>query len=271
MRLLQQLVVVGVASLVGSLAVDAVGGNPVLTLVVGVAAAVLAVFAYRWIVRRTEKRPVEEVSRPGSVRAVGLGAVVGLGLFAAVIAVIALFGGYAVDGWGSASGAVTLFGFMVAAATTEELMFRGVLFRVVEGRLGTWGALALTGLLFGLMHLFNPNASLWGAVAIAVEAGGMLGAAYVATRRLWLPIGLHFGWNFAESGIFSTVVSGNDDTHGLLDGVVSGNTLLTGGEFGPEASVVAVLAGVLVTVFFMRLARRRGTIRSRRTPAPVGR
>ncbi|GAA1041222.1 type II CAAX endopeptidase family protein [Virgisporangium ochraceum] len=269
MRLVKQLAVVGLAAFLGSLAVNAVDGNPGLTLVLGVAAAVLAIVAYRWIVRRTERREVGELSRPGAVRATGLGALLGIGLFAAVIGVIALLGGYTVDGRGPVGGAVTALGFMAAAATTEELIFRGVLFRIVEERLGTWGALLLTGLLFGLMHLANPDASLWGALAIAVEAGGMLGAAYVATRRLWLPIGLHFGWNFAEAGIFGTVVSGTGEKEGLLDGTMSGSMLLTGGDFGPEASLAAVVAGLVMTAAFLTLARRRGHLTPVRRRARV--
>ncbi len=127
---------------------------------------------------------------------------IGFAMFAAVIVNIALMGGYHVHGLGSVSGAVGMVGFMAAAAVTEELMFRGLLFRLVEERLGTWLSLLLTGVLFGLMHLLNPDASLWGATAIAIEAGFMLAACYAATRNLWVPIGLHFGWNFAAGGIF---------------------------------------------------------------------
>lgn len=264
MRLLKQLVVVAVVAFGGSQAVAAVDGNTFLTLTFGVATAVLSLLAYAWVVRKTEKRDPDEVGRRGAAKALGRGTVLGLGLFAAVILNIALLGDYRVAGWGSVSGAIALLGFMAAAATTEELLFRGVLFRNVEKRFGTWIALSGTGLLFGLVHLFNPHASLWGAVAIAIEAGGMLGAAYVATRRLWLPIGLHFGWNWAEGGLFGTGVSGTDGPQGLLHGVTSGPTLITGGDFGPEASLYSVLAGLIVTVVFMMLARRRGHLVPRR-------
>ncbi len=140
-------------------------------------------------------------------------------MFGCVIANIYLLGDYKVHGFGSLTGAVALFGFMAGAAVTEELMFRGLLFRLVERGLGTYIALALSGAVFGAVHLLNQDATLVGGVAIAIEAGGMLAAAYAATRSLWLPIGLHFGWNFAESGIFGTEVSGNGDTHapGRLD------------------------------------------------------
>ena len=110
----------------------------------------------------------------------------------AVVGVSTAFLGadYHVVGLGSVTGAVGLLGFMTAAAVTEELLFRGVLFRVVEERTGTWIALLLSGAVFGAGHLFNPDASVWGAIAIAVEAGFMLAACYAATRTLWVPIGL---------------------------------------------------------------------------------
>ncbi|MEU2339345.1 CPBP family intramembrane glutamic endopeptidase [Streptomyces sp. NPDC013172] len=264
MRVFWQLLAVAAVSLAGGQAVAAVDGNGFLSLVLGLLTAVAAVCVYRWVVRRTEHRPVTEVARDGARAAVGRGALIGVAVFTGVIMNIALLGDYTVHGMGSVTGAVGLVGFMAAAAATEELLFRGVLLRIVEERFGTWIALTSTGALFGTMHLFNKDATLWGALAIAIEAGGMLGAAYVATRSLWLPIGLHFGWNFAESGLFGTEVSGNGAQHGLLDATTSGARLVTGGEFGPEASVYSVLLGVLVTLAFLRLARRRSHLMPRR-------
>jgi membrane protease YdiL (CAAX protease family) len=269
MRLLKQLLAVAAVAFVGGQAVAAVQGNAILALVLGLATAVLAVFVYVRVVRWSERRAPEEVAAKGAVTATGRGVLIGVGMFVAVIANIALMGGYRVDGMGSVSGAVGLFGFMAAAAVTEELLFRGILFRITEERFGTWPALALTGLLFGLSHLLNKDASLWGAIAIAVEAGGMLAAAYAATRTLWVPIGLHFGWNFAQGGIFGAEVSGTGTSKGLLHGVTKGSTLVTGGEFGPEASVYTVAIGVLLTIVFMWLAHRRGNLVPRRRSARV--
>jgi len=260
MRLLKQLGTVFVVALVGSQAIAAVDGSWLLTLVVGTATAALALVAYAWVVRRTEHRPPTEVGRDGAGSATARGLLLGVLMFGAVIACIALTGGYRVAGAGSVGVAVGLLGFTAAAAVTEELLFRGVLLRVVEERAGTGVALVLTAVLFGGMHLANPDATVWGAVAIAVEAGGMLGAAYAATRTLWLPIGLHFGWNIAAAGIFGTEVSGSDAAQGLLEGVTSGPVLLSGGTFGPEGSVFAVLAGAALTAVFLRIAHRRGRI-----------
>ncbi|WP_326658348.1 CPBP family intramembrane glutamic endopeptidase [Streptomyces sp. NBC_00385] len=267
MRVVWQLGAVAAVAMIGGQCVAAVDGNPWLTLVLGLLTAVLAVPVYRWVVGRTERRPVTELSREGAGAGVGRGVLIGVALFGAVIANIALLGHYEVDGLGTVPGAIGLIGFMAAAAVTEELLFRGVLFRLVEERAGTWIALALTGALFGLAHLFNPDADLWGAVAIAIEAGGMLAAAYAATRTLWLPIGVHFGWNFAASGIFSTEVSGNDTQQGLLDAVTSGPKLITGGAFGPEGSVYSVVFGMVMTAAFMWLAHRRGHVVPRRRRA----
>jgi uncharacterized protein len=260
MRLVLQLVVVVLVSLAGSQAVAAANWNVPLTLALGLATAVLGIFAYRWIVRRTERRDPVELAGKGAGGALGRGVLIGLAMFGAVILNIWFLGDYRVTGWGSASGALALFGFTAAAAVTEELLFRGVLFRVVEGWIGTWLALVLTSVLFGASHLFNPNATVWSALAIAIEAGGMLGAAYAATRTLWVPIGLHFGWNLAEGAIFGTDVSGKTGPGGLLHGVLSGPSALSGGEFGPEASVYTLVAGVLLTAAFMWLAGRRGNI-----------
>ncbi|MFD9504625.1 CPBP family intramembrane glutamic endopeptidase [Streptomyces sp. NPDC060035] len=267
MRFVWQLAAVVAVSFVGNQAVAAVQDDPWLSLAVGLLVSVLAVLVYGWVVRRTEHRPSTEVARTGAGPAIGRGALMGVAMFGAVIANIALLGHYEIDGLASVQGAVGLFGFMAVAAVTEELLFRGVLFRIVEEYAGTWIALTLTGTLFGLMHLLNPHADLWGAIAIAIEAGGMLGAAYAATRTLWVPIGLHFGWNFAAAGIFSTEVSGNNTPQGLLDTVTSGPKLITGGDFGPEGSVYAVLAGVLMTAAFLWLAHRRGNLVPRRRRA----
>jgi membrane protease YdiL (CAAX protease family) len=257
-RLVWQLVAVLAVSFLGSQGLALVGDNPWLALVVGLATAVLAVLVYAWVVRRTEHRDVVEVSREGAVSGLGWGTLLGVALFALVIVNLAFLGSYTVHGLGTVTGAVGLVGFMAAVAVGEELMFRGVLFRIIEGWTGTWIALTVTSLLFGLAHLINPNASLWGALAIAVEAGGMLTAAYVATRKLWVPIGLHLGWNIAGSAIFSTEVSGNNTPQGLLDASTSGPMLITGGEFGPEGSVYSIVFCVAAAAVFIRMAYRRG-------------
>ncbi|MCF3124175.1 hypothetical protein IPZ68_31365 [Streptomyces arenae] len=91
------------------------------------------------------------------------------------------------------------------------------------------------GVLFGASYRLNPDAGLLGAAAaVAVEAGGMLTAAYIATRSLWLPMSPHFGRHFTEACLFSAEVSGNGTSEGLLDVGMSGPALLAGGGSGPR-------------------------------------
>jgi membrane protease YdiL (CAAX protease family) len=233
---------------------------PLVALVVGPGLAALVLWLYSWFVRRFEQRPVDELARPHALRQVLGGATGGLALALAAIVTIALLGGYQITGWGTVAGALTVLGMMCAVAVVEEVVFRGVILRLLQRRYGTWIALAASAMLFGLLHLLNPGATLWGAVAIAVEAGLMLGAAFVATGSLWLPIGLHLGWNVALAGIFGTVTSGSDVQGALLAAVTTGPTWLTGGEFGPEASLIAVVLCSIVTTALLVRAHRTGRI-----------
>ena len=229
MRLVKQFLAVAAIAFIGNQGIAAVRGNPWLTLAVGVVTAVLAIVVYAWVVRRTERRAPTEVARSGAVRRLSAGVLIGVAMFSAVIVNIAFLGGYHVHGWGSVTGALALLGFMAAAAVTEELLFRGVLFRIIEERTGTWIALLLTGSVFGLIHLANPAATLWGAIAIAIEAGFMLAACYAATRNLWVPIGVHFGWNFA-AGRWS-----------YWEGVVRRDPGCRSGRWGSAGKVMVIL------------------------------
>ena len=214
------------------------------------AAIVLLVFALsaKFIERRepTEIAPRTEVGRLLS------GFLLGLLLFTAVIVVLGIAGVYHYSGIGSFSGVLHGLAFATAAGVIEEVLFRGLLFRILSKAVGTWGALLLTSALFGAAHLGNPGATLGSAVAIAVEAGVLLGAAYVATGGLGVPIGVHIGWNFCEGSIFGMAVSGSKVSASLFHGSLSGPAVLTGGAFGPENSIVAVILCLLAAVFFLR-------------------
>jgi membrane protease YdiL (CAAX protease family) len=227
-----------------------------------VAGALAAVAVYVWMVRLLERRrPVAEVSPRDAVTGLGIGLLVGAGLFATVIGILAAAGHYRVIGWGSVSGAVAVLGMMCSVAVAEELVFRAVLFRMVEQWIGTWYALGVSALVFGLLHLLNPGATLFGVLAIAVEAGVMLGAAYALTRTIWLAVGIHLAWNFVQGGVFGASVSGTTSGfRSLLRGELTGPDLLTGGGFGPEASVAAIGVGVLAAVVLLALTVRRGRI-----------
>lgn len=217
----------------------------------------LGVAVYATYVRRIERRPVSELTLPGAGRELGSGLVLGAALFAMAIGTLAVLGNYTVQGRHDLSIVAIPLVAAVGTAFIEEIVFRGIVFRIVEGALGTWIALVLSSAIFGLLHLVNPHATLQGAVAIVFEAGVMLAAAYLLTRRLWLPIGIHAGWNFTQGGIFGVSVSGQP-SGGLLDGTLSGPEWLSGGVFGVEASIVAVILGIALGTTLLVMAWRRG-------------
>lgn len=221
-------------------------------------ASVLGCAAYALYTRWVERRSASELGRPGALKELTAGLLIGAGVFSATLGVVALFGGYRITGTRSDL-SILLIPFCVsfAAAVIEEILFRGVIFRLLEESLGTWIALGVSAALFGLGHLASPHATVFAMAAIALEAGVMLGAAYVLTRRLWLAIGIHAAWNFTQAGVFSVPTSGIP-MNGVFIGSLSGPTWLSGGEFGAEASVVAVLLCSAVGVALLVLAHRRG-------------
>ena len=141
------------------------------------------------------------------------------------------------------------FYFLVACG--EEVIFRGLIFRMVDDRFGLWWALGVSALIFGFAHMINPSASIWSSVAIAIEAGVLLGAAYKYTNSLWFPIGIHWAWNFTQGNVFGFAVSGGDTEESILSASLSGPDIITGGSFGPEASIIALLLGSILSAFFL--------------------
>src|SRR4029450_12983259 len=134
-------------------------------------------------------------------------------------------------------------------------------FRIVEEVVGSWWALWLSALLFGAIHLLSPQATLISALAVVVEASFRLGPAYMLSRRLWLAVGIHTGWDFVQVGIFGAGVTvAGESTPGLLQGQLSGPTFLSGGALGVEASVVALVLALAVGAFLLVQARQRGHI-----------
>ena len=215
----------------------------------------LLLYAGWW--RWTERRKAADLPMHRLLPDTGLGFGIGILYFVIVTGCIALFGGYKVAGVGNdwIALAKALFLFLVVAVG-EEVLFRGIVFRLLDQQWGTVAALILSALIFGFVHITNSNATVWSSVAIAVEAGLLLGAAYKWAGNLWLPIGIHWAWNFFQGPIFGFAVSGND-TRSLIKPVIEGSDWLTGGSFGAEASIPAFVTGLVFTVLFLYWMRKR--------------
>jgi membrane protease YdiL (CAAX protease family) len=239
-------------------------------IAVGLAGAAVAFALGKVLVPRLAESGRDDLPLAGAARWLLVGILAAAVLMSVVVALVALLGGYRIAGWGEMrSWAELLLLAGVQAAVVEEVVFRGVIFRFLEDFAGSWLAMAATSALFGLAHLGNANATAFSALAIAVEAGVLLSAAYMYTRSLWLPIGLHFGWNVTEGFIWDVPVSGGQ-VDGVVDAHAQGPALISGGAFGVEASVVAlVVAGGVGAWLAWRAAKAGEAVRPRwlRRPA----
>jgi membrane protease YdiL (CAAX protease family) len=178
----------------------------------------------------------------------------GFALVAAIVGILWLLGYYRVAGLGAWT---TIFAALAndgTGAFVEEILFRGVVFRISEEKLGTWIAIAISALLFALLHLTSPHATATSVVVVGLEAGVLLSAAYVLTRRLWLAIGIHFAWDFTQDYVFGLT------NGGLLKGELSGPALLSGGSNGIEGSILALGLCLIVSAYLLVRAGRRGHI-----------
>ena len=188
------------------------------------------------------------------------GIALGVGLFSAVIAVLWLLRVYQLLGRGTTAGLGAGVLAALFAATVEETLIRAFLFRIVQMVGGTWIAILISSAFFGAAHAFNPGATVTSSVAIALEAGVLLAAAYVFTGRLWFPIGLHAGWNFSEGSLYGLSVSGFTAKNALTQGTLKGPAILTGAAFGPEASIIAVLLCFAIAILLLGRAAKTGRI-----------
>jgi membrane protease YdiL (CAAX protease family) len=184
------------------------------------------------------------------------------GMMMAVIFLIEIAAGwleYQGPGWEGESAVDFLFalliwgGIFLAVGFYEELYSRGYRLQNIEEGVNLPIAVLLSSILFGLEHLNNPNA--WWATWVGITIAGLfLAYAYLRTRQLWLPIGLHIGWNIFEGIVFGFPVSGIE-LPGLIKHQVNGPEHFTGGAFGPEAGLVllpGICVGMLLVFWYTR-------------------
>ena len=215
---------------------------------------------YKLTISHLGDKPIDDLPAKGAWQLTAAGLVIGFVIFTAVVGVAFLAGSYRITGYGGWSGLlVSLASFSVLPGFREELLFRGIFFRWIEEFGGSWAALLVTSALFGLAHILNPNATWFSSFAIAMEAGILLGASYMLTRSLWLPMGLHAAWNFTQGFIFGVPVSGNA-ANGIVRSTLSGPDWLSGGSFGLEASIIAVVIATGAGLWMLVKAIRRGLL-----------
>ena len=220
--------------------------------------AVVLLLLYGFLTKYVEGNDACKITPRKDISSIGKGFFVGFSYFIIVTATMSLCGCYHIKSiqfdWEKQLFSFTLF-FLVAVS--EEIFFRGILFRIINRRWNPWAALVISALIFGGLHIFNDNATLWSSIAIAIEAGSLLGAAYAYNKNLWLPIGIHWIWNYTQGNILGFPVSGEDNVTSVITPEISGPQWLTGGSFGAEASVIAAVIGLLISLWFIRKIRQQ--------------
>lgn len=149
-------------------------------------------------------------------------------------------------------------------AISEEIASRGILYRLLSDRWNPSIALIVSSLLFGFMHLFNTGGTAWSSLSIALTAGWLLGISYAYHRTIWVPIGMHWAWNYLESCVFGFPVSGNPITFiPIVTPIVSGPDILTGGAFGLEASIITVIIAIIIAAAYTALYFKKMKVNSK--------
>lgn len=248
------------------------GSSQVLDLTTELLEALSAVLSMWIIFHFIERRKLSDSGfTPGMpVLDTALGFLGGCALVSAVVLALKIENVYRVStftfGFNPTIILITLF----FAAVFEEVVFRGFAFLVLEKRLGTAAALICTSLLFGLAHIFNSvqGEDVWhkliGCFCLALEAGLLLNATFLIRRNLWLPIGVHWAWNFCEGPVFGMTVSGVPMQESYAHAKLIGSNIETGGLFGPEASAAGVIISTICGFAILYYAVKFGSYRLRK-------
>ena len=209
----------------------------------------LALVGYGLLVAAAEgRRPVEVLLRRGTIAEFTVGALIGFLLLSAITAILWSLGLYKVQAnhWRRVFDSFVFNSYL--SGMMEELMFRGILLRLLGRAFGLAWGLVLSSVLFGLAHLTHGD---WLAVVgITINAGFTMGLLYMATGSIWMSIGLHTAWDFTEVSLLGV----NSHNGLLLSTPVAGKSEML--SFGPDASVLSLLIGVLLSAAIVFVWKR---------------
>lgn len=228
-------------------------------LLKGLFVSASCVLSYILFFKKYDKRIVTELALKGLAKNLLIGAAIGFILQSLTILVMYLNGNYSITKVNPVSFILIPLALMFTVAVIEEILVRGIIFRIMEEKLGSYISLAFSSILFGVLHLANPNGTLISGICITT-AGFLFGVLFIYSRNLWMPIALHFAWNFTQSGIFGAITSGNEKTNSLLEAQIQGPEFITGGAFGPEGSIQAIIFCALATIIILYLNHKNNKI-----------
>lgn len=234
--------------------------NDTKALITSVTEAFLATAGYILLFKKYERRRIYELGASTIFKNATIGFLTGILLQGLFILVIYLTGTFIVVGINPVSTLITPFAFALSAGFVAQTIMIGVVFRLLEQQTGTSIAIFIFVILFAVLHINVKGAKIISVGATAMQAGLLLPAAYVFGRNLWLPIFLHFGWDFAEPGIFGCINPSSSLTQGLMKSKIGGNSIFTGGITGPQDSLTSLLVCLILGLIFLSIAKRKNNI-----------
>jgi CAAX protease family protein len=223
----------------------------------------LILAGYISFVKFIEKRKADELSMKRVFPDMFKGIAWGMLSIGGILLLLALTGSFSVSGVNSNIHTYQMVLMLFLLSTTEEILYRGLFYRLIEKWYGTAIALIISSILFSILHLGNDYFNLFSFLAI-ITGGMIMGLIYTKTRSLWWPIAAHFSWNYTQV-IMGVRLSGTDQFNNLslFNSSFTGNTVLTGGDFGVENSIITILYTVIVVIVLWRMINEKGAAESR--------
>lgn len=210
-------------------------------------------FIYRIYTETVENRKAQEFSLNKWLPELGAGALVAFSAISVYLLINWALGYYKIAEFNSFGNVVFMFFDQLKVGFIEELLFRLIIFKLTEELFGSWTALVIQGVIFGLAHAGNPNATIFTTLALIGAFTFFFGAGYMITRRIWFIFGFHWSWNFFQSGIWGMHNSGKTQPS-LITPHIDGPVWITGGEWGAELSLISILILFIVGLYFVKLA-----------------
>lgn len=219
----------------------------------------LFLLAYRTYTKHIERRKPLEFSSKKFLNEFGLGFLISLCVVCFMVCMMMILGYYRIESFNTPQLLSDKIFVLGMGSFVEELLFRVILFKLVEEYAGSWIGIIVQGVLFGLVHIVNENATLWTSLALVISVTILFGAAYMLTRRIWLIWGLHFSWNYFQEGVFGMPNSGYQKD-GFIKPIIDGPEWITGGKWGIEASVIPIIILIVIGLLILKKAIERNQL-----------
>lgn len=188
-------------------------------------------------------------------RNLSIGILIGIICICSIILSLMVFKCYTIERFSFPGMSLLLsLAFYFIGACCEEIVFRGIILRFIGIKWNTVAALVISSVLFGLIHIFNSGMTWMGIVGITL-VGFMLGASYLYSGSIWMPLGIHWIWNVLEDSVFGSAVSGSSADTSMIQAQFQGSDLMIGGSCGIEASVVTMVLATIITIYFLLYSR----------------